>query len=230
MWGLRQSRTGGITETIVTYAHEGERQRTQASCPRGERGRQAPEHVWRTVETMGGPVELERPYCSCRAGRAGLSPLDDALGLVAGCQQLPRQHAAAQLVTAVPYDTAQSLGGALRGRPCGSERLHPVTNQAGAGWTVVAVAPARPERARRIAAVAAGRLRRPGLVLGSAGASVPTRPDSAREPREGRRSKRAQRWRRQWRDAKGFRFYLLDGERISSAPVPGGTKSIATRC
>jgi hypothetical protein len=33
-------------------------------------------------------------------------PLDDVLGLVAGCKQLDMQHAAAQLVTEVPYDTA----------------------------------------------------------------------------------------------------------------------------
>jgi hypothetical protein len=53
-------------------------------------------------------------------------------------------------------------------------------------------------------------------VLGIDGAFVPTRPDSARERRPGRRGQRAKRagWRGQWRDAKGFRFYLLDGERI----------------
>src|SRR5436309_12628763 len=34
VWGLRQSLTGGITETIVEQVHEGERQRTQARCPR----------------------------------------------------------------------------------------------------------------------------------------------------------------------------------------------------
>jgi hypothetical protein len=34
VWDLRQQRTGGITETIVAHAHEGERQRTQARCPR----------------------------------------------------------------------------------------------------------------------------------------------------------------------------------------------------
>jgi hypothetical protein len=54
------------------------------------------------------------------------------------------------------------------------------------------------------------------MVLGIDGASVPTRPDSAREPQKGPRRTRAKRarWRGQWRDAKGFRFYLLDGERI----------------
>ena len=174
------------------------------------------EPVWRTVETMVGPVELERPYFYCRACRAGLYPLDDALGLVAGCQQLDMQHAAAQLVTAVPYDTAQSLFGELTGMHFGSERMHPMTNQAGTGLTVLDVTPSRQEIERRIASVSAGRLRRPVLVLGIDGAYVPTRPDSAREPCEGRRGKRARRarWRGQWRDAKGFRFSLLDGERI----------------
>src|SRR5438477_7814096 len=96
----------------------------------------------------------------------------------------------------------------------GSERMHTVTNQVGAGLTVVDVAPSRQESERRIASVSAGRFRRPVLVLGIDGAYVPTRPDSAREPCEGRRGKRARRARGQWRDAKGFRFYLLDGERI----------------
>src|SRR5215813_5874603 len=216
VWDLRQPLTGGITETIVAHTHGGERQRQQASCPRCARVLKVQEHVGRTVETMVGPVELERPYFYCRACRVGLSPLDDALGLVAGCKQLDMQHAAAQLVTEVPYDTAQSLFGALTGLHFGSERMHTVTNQVAEGLTVLDVAPSRQEIERRIASVAVGRLRRPVLVLGIDGAYVPTRPDSAREPGEGRRGTRARRarWRGQWRDAKGFRFYLLDGERI----------------
>jgi hypothetical protein len=81
---------------------------------------------------------------------------------------------------------------------------------------VVDVVPPRHEIAQRIAAVSAGRYRRPVLVLGIDGAYVPTRPDSARKPCEGQRRKRAKRarWRGQWRDAKGCRFSLLDGERI----------------
>jgi hypothetical protein len=106
VWDLRQQLTGGITETIVKSAHEDERQRTQASCPRCAQVLKVQAHVGRTVETMVGPVELERPSFYCRACRAGLYPLDDALGLVAGCQQLDMHHAAAQLVTEVPYDTA----------------------------------------------------------------------------------------------------------------------------
>jgi hypothetical protein len=216
VWDLRQQLTGGITETIVAHTHEGERQRQQASCLRCARVLKVQEHVGRTVETMVGPVELERPYFYCRSCRAGLSPLDDALGLVAGCKQLDMQHAAARLVTEVPYDTAQSLFDDLTGMHFGSERLHSMTNHVGAGLTVVDVAPSRQEIERRIASVSAGRFRRPVLVLGIDGAYVPTRPDSARERCPGRRGKRAKRagWRGQWRDAKGFRCYLLDGERI----------------
>jgi hypothetical protein len=216
VWDLRQQLTGGITETIVAHAHAGEHQRTRASCPRCARVLKVQEHVGRTVETMVGPIELERPYFYCRACRAGLYPLDDALVLVAGRQQLDMQHAAVQLVTEVPYDTAQTLFADLTGMHFGSERLHTVTNHVGAGLTVLDVAPSRQEMERRIAAVAAGRFRRPVLVLGIDGAYVPTRPDRARAPQEERRHTRAKRtrWRGQWRDAKGFRFYLIDGERI----------------
>ncbi|MBM3225434.1 MAG: ISKra4 family transposase [Candidatus Tectomicrobia bacterium] len=216
VWGLRQSLTGGITETILTSVHEGERHRTQASCPQCARRLTAQGQVGRTVETMVGPVALERPYFYCRACCAGCYPFDEALGLVTGCTQLDMQQAAVKLTTEVPYDTAQALFGDLTGMHFGSERMHAATTQVGAGLTVLDVAPTREEIEQRIAAVAAGRFRRPVLVLGIDGAYLPTRPDSAREPGEGRRGKRARRarWRGQWRDAKGFRFYLLDGERI----------------
>ena len=54
------------------------------------------------------------------------------------------------------------------------------------------------------------------LVLGLDGAYVPSRPESARGSRPGQARKRARRarWTHEWREAKGFRFYLLDGERI----------------
>jgi Uncharacterised protein family (UPF0236) len=94
--------------------------------------------------------------------------------------------------------------------------MHTFTNHVAEGLTVLDVAPARDEIERRIAEVAAGRFRRPVLVLGIDGAYVPTRPESARgrRPGQGRQRARRARWQGQWRDAKGFRFYLLDGERI----------------
>jgi hypothetical protein len=136
--------------------------------------------------------------------------------LAPGRLQLDVQQAVATLVTEVPYAEAQTLFGDLTGVGVGSERMHTLTNHVAEGLPVLEVAPSRDEIERRIAKVAAGRRRRPVVVLGIDGAYVPTRPDSARERRPGRRGKRAKRavWRGQWRDAKGFRFYLLDGDRI----------------
>jgi hypothetical protein len=68
-----------------------------------------------------------------------VDPLDDALDLVAGYQQLDLQHAAAQLGTEVPYDTAHALFGTLTGMPFGSERMHTGTNQVAENLTVVDV-------------------------------------------------------------------------------------------
>jgi hypothetical protein len=127
------------------------------------------------------------------------------------------QKAAAQVVVELPYDTAQTVFRDLTGVSMGSERMHTMTNHVAADLTVLDVAPSRGEIEQRIAEVAAGKRRRPVLVLGIAGAYVPTRPDSARGRRPGRghyRAKRA-RWQGQWREAKGLRLYLMEGERIA---------------
>jgi hypothetical protein len=170
VWDLRQQLTGGLTETSVAHVSRGEHDRTQANCPRGAGVVKAGEFVCRTVETLVGLVQLERPYFSGRSCRVGHYPFDEAVGVVAGCKQLDMQKAAAQLVTEVPYDTAQSLFHDLTGVPFGSERLHTVTNQVAEALTVGDVAPSREEIERRIAEVAMGRLRRPVLVLGIDGA------------------------------------------------------------
>ena len=101
VWDLRQQLPEGITETIVAYAHAGDRQRTQVCCPRCPRVLMVHEHVGRTVETMVGPGAPARPSFSCRSCRGGCYSLDDVLDVMAGCTQLEGQQAVVQLVTAV---------------------------------------------------------------------------------------------------------------------------------
>ena len=170
VWALRQQLTGGLTETIVAHVHRGEHDRQQVPCPRCDEVLKARERVCRTVETMVGPIQIARPYFSCRPCRLGSYPCDAVLGVVAGCKQLAMHQAAASLVTEVPYDTAQGLFRDLTGVPCGSERRHTGANHMAEGLTVLDVAPSREEITRRVAAVAAGRWRRPVLVLGLDGA------------------------------------------------------------
>jgi hypothetical protein len=119
-------------------------------------------------------------------------------------------------VIEMPYDEAHTFFHDLTGVTMGAERMQTLTNQVAQGLTVLAIAPSREEIEKRIAQVSAGKWRRPVVVLGSDGAFVPTRPESARGCRPGQRRSRAKRpqWKGAWRDAKGFRFYLIDEGRI----------------
>ena len=216
VWNLRQDLTSGLSETIVKHAHVGELTRQCAHCPKCDRRLPARPLVARTVETLVGTVQVERPYFYCPSGCGGFYPLDEALGLRSGRFQLDVQQAAADLATELPYETASTLFGRLTGIGVSSERMHTLTHQAAEGLTVLDVAPSRDQIDQLVAKVAAGRFRRPVLVLGIDGAYVPSRPESARGRRPGQSHQRAKRarWRHEWREAKGFRFYLLDGDRI----------------
>ncbi len=79
VWQLRQDLTGGLTETLITHAHAGEQNRKQAPCPQCARLVTARPAATRTVETMVGSVNFERPYFSCRLCRKGFHPFDDVL-------------------------------------------------------------------------------------------------------------------------------------------------------
>ena len=170
VWQLRQDLTGGLSETIVEQAHRGERTRSYASCPHCGRRLKARPSVSRTVETMVGPVQVKRPYFYCTSGGGGVYPLDAALDLAPGRKPLDVQRAAAQLAIEMPYEEAQTVFSDLTGVELGTERLHTLTHQAAEGLTVFDVAPSREDIERRIQEVAAGRFRRPVLVLGIEGA------------------------------------------------------------
>jgi hypothetical protein len=126
MWKLRQELTGSLSETIVAHAHSGELTRQYARCPQCDRRLTARSVVARTVQTMVGPVHVERPYFYCPSGCGGMYPFDRALALAPGRTQLDVQQAAAQVAIEVPYEEAQTLFSDLTGVALGSERLgHP---------------------------------------------------------------------------------------------------------
>ena len=217
VWSLRQDLTGNLSETIVVHGHRSELSRQFARCPNCARPLTARRPlVARTVDTLVGAVQVERPYFYCTSGCGGFYPMDDALGLRSGRLQLDVQQAMVDLATEVPYETASAVFGRLTGIGVSSERMHALTNQAAEGLKMLEVAPSRAQIDQLVAQVAKGRFRRPVLVLGVDGAYVPSRPESARGHRPGRARQRARRarWRHEWREAKGFRFYLLDGDRI----------------
>lgn len=188
VWALRQDLTGSLTEALVEHAHGIEYARQQIVCATCQRILTARPFVARTVDTMVGSVRIERPYFYCRVCQEGVYPLDESLGLTPGRKQLDVQKAAARVVIDMSYEEAQKQFHDLTGVKISSERMHTLTKEVAQELTVSDVAPSREEIEQRIAQVAAGKWRRPVVVLGIDGAFVPTRPESARGRRPGQRA------------------------------------------
>jgi hypothetical protein len=216
VWELRQELTGSLTEALVEQRWGAEHEQTSALCPHCGRAVAARGVVRRTLQTLVGEVELNRPYFYCVPCGQGFAPLDRALGLAPGHKQFDVHKAVARLTAEVPYETACELFAELTGLHLSEQTAHTLTNAMAEGVGVLEVAPTREEILARVAKVAAGKRRRPIMVLAIDGAYVPTRPEMAKGRRPGRKKKRAKRahWQGEWREAKGFRFYLVDGERI----------------
>ena len=216
VWELRQELTGSLTEAVVEQRYGAEQEQQSAPCPQCGRRVAARAVLSRTVETLVGSVEVARPYFYCVPCGQGFAPLEAALGLAAGRKQLDVQQAAARLTAEVPYEVAQELFRELTGVELSTERMPELTNTVAQGLGVMDVAPLREEIEAKVAEVAAGRRWRPIVVLAIAGADVPTRPETAKARRAGRKKQRAKRarWQGEWREAKGFRFYLVDEDRI----------------
>lgn len=216
VFALRQELTQAVTEGLVAQAHRALVEQQTVACPWCGHTLSARGPQERTVETLVGAIRLRRPYFYCERCQLGTTPLDEALALTARRKQPDVQKAAVQLTKEVPDETACELFAALTGLPLSAHTAHEVTQAVAAGLTVLDVAPTRQEILAQILAVATAQPWRPILVLAIDGADVPTRPETAKGQRLGRKRVRATRahWTGEWREAQGFRFYLIAEDRI----------------
>jgi len=188
-----------------------------APCPRcGRCVRREKDRRTRTVETLMGSITLARPYFYCRRCRMGFAPLDEALDLAPGRKQDDVQEEAIRLAMEMPYEDAEAFLERLTDARMSNCAIHGAVEGVGESLDVLDVAPSRQEIEGRIAQAQVGHGWRPIAVLALDGAMVPTRPESARGTRPGRRRQRARRarWKGEYREAKGFRLFLVGEERI----------------
>jgi len=216
VFAARQELTGAIVAGLVEQAHPEALEQKLGTCPDCGRELTARGAPGRTVETLVGAVRLERPYFYCVECGCGFYPLDEALDLSSGRKQPDLQRAGARLAAEVPYQTASELMEELTGVSLTEPPIHETVAAVTEGVAVLDVCPTVEQVRQQIARVAAGKGWRPILVLSIDGADVPMRPETAKGMRKGRKRQRAKRrrWKGQWREAKGFRFYLVNGERI----------------
>ena len=65
IWALRQRLTAGVAQTIVEHTHQEEHEREYLNCATCDRLLKARPAVPRTVETLIGDLEVQRPYFYC---------------------------------------------------------------------------------------------------------------------------------------------------------------------
>lgn len=213
---LRQELTAAVTKTLMAGRYQSEQEQRYYQCPgcgRSLRERGKPE---RNVETMVGTIEIKRPYFYCQKCSRSYYPMDEALQLDHRRKQADIKEAMVKLTKEVPYETACELLEDLTGIKVSTETAHEMTQEVAQGLGVLDVSPSREEILKKIEEAAADKTWRPILALAIDGADTPTRPESARGKGKGRKKVRAKRarWQGEWREAKGFRFYLVLKDRI----------------
>lgn len=211
----RAGLTSALVEAFVERRHGPLLTQQEAACPKCERRLPARASRSRTVETLLGPVTLERPYFYCPACHHGFYPLDEALALSGHRKQGDVQQAGVQLALEMPHQRASKLLDELTDASMSDSVIHEVLQQTGS-LDVLQVCPDAADIQDRIAQAAAGRKWRPIVVLAIDAADVPSRPETAKGTRPGRKKTRARRrrWQGEYHEAKGFRFYLVDDDRI----------------
>ncbi len=216
VFARRQELTGGVTEALVRQRHAEALAQERAACPQCGRWVRSRGLVPRRVETLVGELILERPYFYCEPCKRGFYPLDQVLELSEHRKQWDIQEAGARLAAEVPFGEAQELFSQLTGLNLCDHTNHQVVGEVGQGLGVLEVSPTAEEIGQRISEVAEGKKQPPILVLALDGAHVPTRPEGAKGAGKGKKRQRARRsgWKGEWKEAKGFRFYLVDQGRI----------------
>jgi hypothetical protein len=202
-----QALTGGLLAEVLRSRGARERSANTHSCEECGRtlARQRQLHR-RTLESLDGELEIERPYFYCRHCQRGTHPFDQALELAPERKQYDLQRAAAELFTEVPFTRASQIFARLTGIPMTDHCMQDVAAKLGEATDPVQVLPSRQRVEEIVEHAGNGRGWRPVLVVAADGAAVPTRPAT--------QSRSAKRGAGEWKEAKGFRMYLVGQERI----------------
>jgi len=199
----RTTLLGGCLQEMVLHLTASYQQQEFAPCPCCGKTLKRHSVNGKTVHTMQGSLTLERPYFYCRDCKSGVYPIDHALELAHEAYQYDMQEMMLRMGIESPYAISASLFKDLTGLSPSNHCLHDTLNRIGTLAPIEEVIPCAEEILRRIEAVEAPDDGLPVLVVASDGAHAPTRPKGGRSGRRGAGK---------WREAKGFRIYLLDGK------------------
>ena len=197
--------SAAVFEQILNNLGEEELKAKTCICPQCNATLKSPKDTRRSIDTQHGRIALQRPYFYCRSCQLGVCPFDEKLGLAPAYKQYDLQKPAAKLMAEVPFETASRLFKDLTGNEMSDHAIHEMGERLASTSDIVRVLPSRQTVEEIISNYTRGTGWRPILVVSADGAHVPTRPESSRSKKRGAG---------EWREAKGFRMYLLVQDRI----------------
>ena len=195
----RQQLLGACLETIIRQHYAADLAQTETVCPCGRRLVRRRLDA-KEISTLHGRVTLHRPYFYCDTCGTGVHPLDAKLGLSLKHHQYDIQEQTTRVGAELPFTLSEEQFERVTGVAASPHFIHATLNAVGDAATVERVIPDAVEIGRRIVVAQGESRRRPVLVVACDGAHAPTRPPGGRKTKRGPGT---------WREAKGFRVYLL---------------------
>ena len=104
----------------------------------------------RTIDSLGGCLDLYRPYFYCKDCKYGFYPLDEALGLAPSPKQYDIQDLEAWLSSELPFKTAAEAFKRCTGDALSADHMFETANRVGNGLNVVDVCPTKDEILEKI--------------------------------------------------------------------------------
>jgi len=199
--------TAAIFGQMINSLAKEELQAKTHTCPECKKSLKSPRNMRRSIDTQHGRIALQRPYFYCKPCHRGSYPFDEKLGIAPTYKQYDLQKPAARLLAEVPFERASQLYKELTGNEMSDHAMHDLADDLAIASDIVRVLPTRKMVEDTIEKNSNGKIWRPIVVVSADGAHVPTRPKA--KSRSGRRGSG------EWREAKGFRIYLVGQERIT---------------
>lgn len=197
--------TAAVFGGILSSLGKEELRATSCHCPECGKLLRSPRDRRRTLDTQYGRISVERPYFYCKPCHRGVLPFDVKLGLAPTCKQYDLQKKAAPLLAELPFERAAELFKTLTGCDMSNHALHDLAKGLSAASEIASVLPTRHAIEKVIEENGQGCVWRPMVVVSADGAHLPTRPAVG--------SRESKRGPGEWREAKGFRFYMVGQER-----------------
>jgi len=171
----------------------------EAPCPKCAKTIKRKRVAKRTIKTVHGPVDFERPYFHCGDCKCGFAPFDDAVEMAREVHQYDVQNLVARLAADLPYESAVRTFEMATGQKVGAHQSHDTMQRIEKVLSIENVLPEADEVERKIHDALDASEEPLVLVAAVDGAFAPIRPAG------GRRQARGPGY---WKEVKGFRLYL----------------------